>query len=341
MPRNDDYRYRPPTALTAGEAGSADDFIARLVGEIVDSAGGQVGEVDGELSTIERRLAALREEEANPPPPARLSRPAPPPVPTVPQVVAVRDGERRLQTAEPVQVSEAPVRRRLSSEERLAALRALSDDLTEAETAVRHGARTDLVPASADVVVPELRRAQPRAKSSSVDDVIADAVQAGGAGIDYVAGQGKSGRERGSFRLAAVLSLVIVALSGLLALSWLSPTGSRGLLDGSAWRQAVALLGGADDIAVQTMSVADVSCEPAAGGVNAPQSLAQSAFPALSSATEPSAEARMPAVEPLSHGLRVVKTYRVGPDGRVEVPGEQLGATIPSRQALAEHSGTY
>lgn len=337
MPRNDELRYRPP----AGAGDSADDFIAQLVGEIVDSAGGQVAEVDSELSTIERRLAALREEEASSPPPTRPVRPVPAAAPTVPQVHAVRDGERLVRPSEPEQAGGLAVRRRLSSEERLAALKALSDDLTEAETAVRGVPKANVAPEIGDLVASEPIAAAPRAKTTSVDEVIVNAVQAAGSDIDYVRRERKSRRERARSPLATVLSLVIVALSGLLALSWLSPTGSRGLLDGSAWRQAVAMFGGSDDIVVQSMSVAEVSCAPAADDLSAPQGLAQAAFPAVSTAVDTPTETRLPAVEPLSHGLRVVKTYRVGPDGRVDVPGPEVGAAIPSRQALAEHSASY
>lgn len=339
MPRNDEYGSRSASGMPSGGAGSADDYIARLVGEIVDSAGGQVAEFDGELSTIERRLAALREEEANPPSAPKPARLAAPPALTVPSVTPVRDLARQEPPPRREQGNGLVVQRRLSSEERLAALRALSDDLTEAETAVRRGAIAESVPATSEVVVTERRRSQPQGNGPSVDDVIVDAAKAGGSGVDYVAGGRGAGIERRSPWVTAVLSLVIVLLSGLLALSWLSPTGARGLLDGSVWRQAVALVGGADDIAVQTVAVADVSCDPAAGDIGAQQSLAQAGLPAIASAAEPSMGTPMAAVEPLSHGLRIVKTYRVGPDGRVEVPGAE--AAIPSRQALAEHSGDY
>lgn len=338
MPRNDEYSPRHSAGITAGEAGSADDFIARLVGEIVDSAGGQVADHDGELSTIERRLAALREEEANPPPALEPARPAAPPVQTVPSVAPVRALTKQEPPSRREQGNSLVVRRGLSSEERLAALRALSDDLTEAETALRTR-EAEPRPLVSEVVAPERRRSQPPGTVASIDDVIVDAARASGAEPEFVAGGFRSYQHRRSPWLTAVLSLVIVLLSGLLALSWLSPTGARGLLDGSVWRQAVALLGGADDIAVQTIAVADVSCDPAAGDIGAQQSLAQAGLPALASPAEPAVGTPTAAVEPLSHGLRIVKTYRVGPDGRVEVPGVQ--ATIPSRQALAEHGGNY
>lgn len=339
MPRNDEHGHRSSDGVRAGETGSADDFIARLVGEIVDSAGGQVTDFDGELSTIERRLAALREEEANPPPPPKPARLAAPPAPAVPSVSLVGDLERREPPPRREPSTGSVVQRRLSSEERLAALRALSDDLTEAETAARQEVSTGSVTAASNAIVPTRPRSPSSRNGPSIDDVIVDAARAAGAEPEFVAGGRRPLPQHHSSWLTAILSLVVVMLSGLLALSWLSPTGARGLLDGSVWRQAVALIGGADDIAVQTIAVADISCEPAAGELSAQQALAQLGFPALASAAEPSEESRMPVVEPLSHGLRVVKTYRVGPDGRVEVPGAE--ATIPSRQALAEHSGNY